>query len=129
MKHAGQPYHNRVDAAERKQPPLILHADTPVYQCACRAHRGFTTPPELFPFELNSDKERLVEDARFSVGNPAQEFTVNLRGVRGLDHKTDGIKELGVIEAADAQPIADIRNLDHRARLRLWPLSRHDRIT
>lgn len=67
--------------------------------------------------------------ARFLVGNPAKEFTVNLRRVRGLDHKTDSIKELGVIEAADAQPIADIRNLDHRARLRLWPLSRHDRIT
>ena len=58
---------------------FLLHADMLAYQSGYRAFAELGMLPELFPFELSLSKERLVEDARFSVGNFGREFTVSLR--------------------------------------------------
>lgn len=57
----------------------VLHADMLAYQSGYRAFAELGMLPELFPFELSLSKERLVEDARFLVGNFGREFTVPLR--------------------------------------------------
>ena len=58
---------------------FLLHADMLAYQSGYRTYNELQALPELFPFVLHASKERLVEDARFSVGNFGREFTVSLR--------------------------------------------------
>lgn len=49
------------------------------HQSGYRSFNELQALPELFPFVLHASKERLVEDARFSVGNFGRMFTVSLR--------------------------------------------------
>lgn len=58
---------------------FLLQADMLAYQTGYRGFGELAALPELFPFELSLSKERLVEDARFAVGNFGREFTVGLR--------------------------------------------------
>ena len=67
----------RVDADEELS-LFLLHADMLAYQSGYRSYTELQALPELFPFVLHASKERLVEDARFSIGNFGREFTVSL---------------------------------------------------
>ena len=58
---------------------FLPHVDTLAHQSGYRAYNELQAIPELFPFELHASKERLVEDARFSIGNFGREFTVSSR--------------------------------------------------
>ena len=57
---------------------FLLHADMLAYQSGYRSYTELQALPVLFPFVLHASKERLVEDARFSIGNFGREFTVSL---------------------------------------------------
>lgn len=66
-------------AVDEELSPFLLHADMLAYQSGYRSFTELQALPELFPFELHTSRERLMEDVRFSVGNFGREFTVSLR--------------------------------------------------
>lgn len=58
---------------------FLLHADMLAYQSGYRSFNELLSLPELFPFILDANKERLMHDMRFSIGNFGREFTVSLK--------------------------------------------------
>ena len=58
---------------------FLLHADMLTFCSSYRTYAELRNLPEMFPFTLNIQKERLANDERFSVGYFGHEFTVALK--------------------------------------------------